>query len=81
MERELQREITGDLTVACELQHTRYDIVMKGFGGDGETVEKLADLGPAVKRGFASGKPYLINVIVRGSRSPFTEWQIMGKKK
>lgn len=81
LERELQREITGDLTVACELQHTRYDLVMKGFGGDGETVERLADLAPAVKRGFASGKPYLINVIVRGSRSPFTEWQIMGKKK
>jgi len=81
LERELQREITGDLTVACELQHTRYDVVMKGFGGDGETVEQLSDLAPAVKRGFASGKPYLINVIVRGSRSPFTEWQIMGKKK
>lgn len=81
LERELQRELTGDLTVACELQHTRYDLVMKGFGGDGETVERLADLAPAVKRGFASGKPYLINVIVRGSRSPFTEWQIMGKKK
>ena len=43
-------------------------------------IEQLSDLAPAVKRGFASGKPYLINVIVRGSRSPFTAWQIMGKK-
>ncbi len=80
LERELQRELTGSTTVACELQHTRYDIVMKGFGGDGETVEQLADLAPAVQRAFASGKPYLLNVIVRGSRSPFTQWQIAGKK-
>jgi acetolactate synthase-1/2/3 large subunit len=80
LERELQRELTGDQTVACELQHTRYDIIMKGFGGDGETVERPDEVAPAVQRAFASGKPYLINAIVRGSRSPFTEWQIMGKK-
>jgi acetolactate synthase-1/2/3 large subunit len=81
LERELQKELTGGETVACELQHTRYDIIMKGFGGEGETVESLDQLAPAVKRAFASGKPYLLNVIVRGSRSPFTEWQIQGKKK
>ncbi|MDX1983165.1 MAG: thiamine pyrophosphate-binding protein [Bryobacteraceae bacterium] len=81
LERELQKELTGGETVACELQHTRYDIIMKGFGGDGETVESLEQLAPAVERAFAANKPYLLNVIVRGSRSPFTEWQIQGKKK
>ncbi|MBI4904699.1 MAG: thiamine pyrophosphate-binding protein [Acidobacteria bacterium] len=81
LERELQRELTGAGTVACELQQTRYDIIMKGFGGDGETVERFDQIAPAVQRGFASGKPYLINTIVRGARSPFTEWQIAGKKK
>jgi acetolactate synthase-1/2/3 large subunit len=80
LERELQRELTGGETVACELQHTRYDIIMKGFGGDGETIESADQVEAAVKRAFASGKPYVINAIVRGSRSPFTEWQIMGKK-
>lgn len=80
LERELQRELTGSGTVACELQQTRYDVVMKGFGGEGETVERLEDLAAAVQRAFASGKPYLINTIVRGARSPFTEWQIAGKK-
>ncbi|HUQ95583.1 MAG TPA: thiamine pyrophosphate-binding protein [Bryobacteraceae bacterium] len=80
LERELQKELTGGETVACELRHTRYDIVMKGFGGEGELVENLDQLAPAVRRAFASGKPYLLNVIVRGSRSPFTEWQIAGKK-
>lgn len=81
LERELQRELTGGETVACELQHTRYDLVMKGFGGDGETVETIDQLPGAVERAFAAKKPYLLNVIVKGSRSPFTEWQIQGKKK
>jgi hypothetical protein len=31
-------------------------------------------------RAFAAGVPYCIDVKVRGVRSPFTEWQIAGKK-
>jgi len=63
-----------------ELQHTRYDLIMQGFGGGGELVEERNQLAPAVQRAFQSGKPYLLNVVVRGSRSPFTQWQIAGKK-
>jgi acetolactate synthase-1/2/3 large subunit len=82
LERELQSAATGDRnTVACELRSTRYDLVMKGFGGEGETIETLDQVRPAVERAFAAGVPYLLNVIVRGIRSPFTEWQIAGKKK
>lgn len=81
LERELQRELTGGGTVACELQHTRYDVIMQGFGGGGETVDRPDQVAPAIARGFASGKPYLINAIVQGSRSPFTQWQVQGKKK
>jgi thiamine pyrophosphate-dependent acetolactate synthase large subunit-like protein len=54
---------------------------MRGFGGGGETVETLEQLGPAVARAFRAGKPYLLNVRIRGARSPFTEWQIAGKKR
>jgi hypothetical protein len=36
---------------------------------------------PAVTRAFASGLPYCLNVKIRGARSPFTDWQIGGKKK
>jgi thiamine pyrophosphate-dependent acetolactate synthase large subunit-like protein len=54
---------------------------MQGFGGGGETIDRPDQVADAVKRGFASGKPYLINAIIKGSRSPFTEWQIQGKKK
>jgi thiamine pyrophosphate-dependent acetolactate synthase large subunit-like protein len=80
LERELQGELCGS-TVACELRPTRYDLIMQGFGGLGENIEKLAQVGPAVRRAFASRKPYLLNVNVRGARSPFTQWQIGGKKK
>jgi acetolactate synthase-1/2/3 large subunit len=82
LERELQGAVTGlTETVACELRSTRYDIVMKGFGGEGELIERPDQVRPAVDRAFASGVPYLLNVAIRGVRSPFTEWQIAGKKK
>jgi acetolactate synthase I/II/III large subunit len=82
LERELQSFATdGAGTVACELQWARYDLVMKAFGGDGETIERLDEVGPAVQRALASGVPYCLNVKIRGARSPFTDWQIAGKKK
>jgi Thiamine pyrophosphate-requiring enzymes [acetolactate synthase, pyruvate dehydrogenase (cytochrome), glyoxylate carboligase, phosphonopyruvate decarboxylase] len=81
LERELQSFASGGATVACELQSTPYDAIMKGFGGGGETVERLEEVRPAVQRAFASGVPYCLNVRIRGVRSPFTEWQIAGKKQ
>lgn len=36
IERHLQRAaVGGNATVACELRDTRWDLIMKGFGGDG----------------------------------------------
>jgi len=82
LERELQSWATGGApTVACELQSARYDLIMKGFGGGGETLERPGQVQPAVERAFAAGVPYCLNVKIRGVRSPFTEWQIAGKKK
>jgi acetolactate synthase I/II/III large subunit len=49
--------------VADLRQDTRYDEIVKALGGAGETVEKAADLGPALERAFASGVPYLVNVL------------------
>ena len=80
LERELQSFATsGQPAVACELQSSRYDLVMQAFGGGGETVERLEEVRPALDRAFASGIPYCLNVKIRGVRSPFTEWQIAGK--
>jgi acetolactate synthase-1/2/3 large subunit len=83
LERELQNfsSSPGAPTVACELRRTRYDIVMRGFGGEGETIDRLDQVRPAMERAFSSAVPYLLNVNIRGVRSPFTDWQIAGKKK
>jgi acetolactate synthase-1/2/3 large subunit len=76
----LERELQGVTdTVACELLPTGYDKVMEGFGGGGETIWSAEQLAPALERAFAAGGPYLINVRIRGARSPFTEWQLAGK--
>jgi len=78
LERELQGAVEGT-TAACELRSTRYDRVAEAFGGAGETVESLDQVFPAVQRAFRSGLPYCINVLIRGARSPFTEWTISNK--
>jgi acetolactate synthase-1/2/3 large subunit len=50
--------------VAADLQPgLRYDDVVRALGGAGETVDKAANLGPALERAFDAGVPYLVNVL------------------
>lgn len=50
--------------VAADLApRTAYDGVVKALGGAGETVTDPRQIGPALDRAFASGVPYLVNVI------------------
>jgi acetolactate synthase I/II/III large subunit len=50
--------------VACDLQpECRYDEVVRALGGAGELVTDPEQIGPALERGFASGVPYLVNVV------------------
>lgn len=50
--------------VAADLaQRTRYDEVVRALGGAGETVTDPRQIGPALDRAYASGVPYLVNVI------------------
>jgi acetolactate synthase-1/2/3 large subunit len=44
-------------------QRTPYDEVVKALGGAGETVSDPRQIGPALDRAYASGVPYLVNVI------------------
>ena len=44
-------------------QRTPYDDVVKALGGGGEMVTDPKDIGPALDRAYASGVPYLVNVI------------------
>ncbi len=50
--------------VAADLQpELRYDAVVTALGGAGETVAKASEVGPALERAFASGVPYMVNVL------------------
>jgi acetolactate synthase I/II/III large subunit len=50
--------------MACDLQPgCRYDEVVIALGGGGETVGSPSEIGPALDRAFASGVPYLVNVL------------------
>ena len=50
--------------VAADLApQTRYDQVVTALGGGGEMVTDPRQIGPAIDRAFASGVPYLVNVM------------------
>ena len=51
-------DVAADLQPGC-----RYDQVVTALGGGGELVERAEDIAPAIERGFASGVPYLVNVL------------------
>ncbi|MBW2448086.1 MAG: hypothetical protein JRG83_19495 [Deltaproteobacteria bacterium] len=50
------------------LNFTRYDKVVEALGGHGELVESPDELRPALDRAAESGKPALVNVIIRQDR-------------
>jgi acetolactate synthase-1/2/3 large subunit len=51
--------------VATKLNFTRYDKIVEAMGGYGEYCERPEEIGPALERAFASGKPALVNVVIR----------------
>ncbi len=50
------------------LNFTRYDKVVEALGGHGEFCERPEEIRPALERAAASGKPALVNVIIRQDR-------------
>ncbi len=49
--------------VAADLRpETEYDAIVRALGGAGETVSRPDGIGPALRRAFNSGVPYLVNV-------------------
>ena len=70
-ERHRQREVYGpDRVVAADLLPTRYDLVARALGAHGEHVERPEELGPALERALASGRPALVNVAIASIPSP-----------
>lgn len=64
------RDYGPNRTYGCELDPTRYDLVVAAVGGHGELVTRVADLPAAVERALASGKPACINVMIESIPSP-----------
>lgn len=57
-------DVAADLQPGC-----RYDEVVKAVGGAGELVEDPEQIGPALDRAFASGVPYVVNVLTDPSNA------------
>jgi acetolactate synthase I/II/III large subunit len=51
-------DVAADLQPGC-----RYDQVVTALGGGGELVTDPDGIGPALRRAFDSGQPYLVNVV------------------
>jgi acetolactate synthase I/II/III large subunit len=51
-------DVAADLQPGC-----RYDQVVTALGGAGELVTEAAGIGPALRRAFDAGVPYLVNVV------------------
>jgi acetolactate synthase-1/2/3 large subunit len=79
IDRQIQLGLYGR-SVATELRQARYEQVVQGLGGYGEFVERAEDLEAALQRGFASGRPALLNVAVQQAISPRAEAAI-GRRK
>ena len=65
-----------DRAVATDLRDVRYDRVVEAMGGYAEYVERPEEVAPAVERALASGRPSLVNAIVRSEASPLAEAMI-----
>ena len=62
--------------VGTDLRFIHYDKVVEAIGGYAEYVEQAEGVAPAVERALLSGRPSLVNVIVRSGASPLAEAMI-----
>jgi thiamine pyrophosphate-dependent acetolactate synthase large subunit-like protein len=63
-ERAFQQEHYGGRFYAVDYQNPDFGALARVFGAHGEQVRKPGDLGGALERAFASGKPALIDVMI-----------------
>ena len=64
------REYGRERMHGCDLTPARYDLAVAALGGHGEYVERAEDLGGAIERSLASGKPACINVMIESIAAP-----------
>jgi acetolactate synthase-1/2/3 large subunit len=70
-ERHRQVEMYGpDRLVASDLLPQRYDLMAEALGAHGEFVARTAEIGPALDRALAAGRPACVNVAIASEPSP-----------
>ncbi len=62
-----------DRAVGTDLRPIRYDKVVEAIGAYTEHVDQPSEVGAAVGRALASGRPSLVDVAIRSGASPFAE--------
>lgn len=74
------QELRGLKVIGSELGPVRYDLAAEGFGVHAEMVEDPLQVGAALERAFASGRPACLNAMVDPKPpSPQTEmWVAQG---
>lgn len=65
--------------VATTMLPTQFNVIAEGMGAHGEYVQRPDQLRPALERAFGAGKPAVVNVMIKPSPSPLTEWIIETK--
>jgi len=65
-------------TLFPEAHKPNYAEIARAYGCEGERLKSADDLGPALKRALASGKPYLLDVPMKNNPTPTTgHWNIL----
>jgi acetolactate synthase-1/2/3 large subunit len=64
------REYGAQRLLGCELEETRYDLVVRSLGGYGEFVDHPDQLEAALDRALKSALPACINVRIEGLPAP-----------
>jgi acetolactate synthase-1/2/3 large subunit len=61
-----------------DAQKPNYAEVARAYGCEGERLTSAAELGPALRRALASGKPYVLDVPMKNNPTPTTgHWNIL----
>jgi acetolactate synthase-1/2/3 large subunit len=76
--RGLQRGYLGGRELATDFKHPQtgepynpdFAAMARSAGVEGVTIDRAADLGEAVRRGIATGKPYLIDAKISADKNP-----------
>lgn len=68
-----ERIFPNGVHFATDFRNIPFHKMVEGLGGHGELVTEVAEIGPAVERALASGKPAVVNVMTKGVITPVIE--------